>query len=170
MVQRRQDGSVDYNRTWVEYEDGFGNLNGEIWYGLRALHCLTGQEMRMEIKLSDGTKLLYQYKNFTVASAEEKYQLIIGGFQGNANDPMAYHNGMYFSTKDHDNDQSSRYHCALSWGSKTPFGGWWYNACWRVVPNILRGHGAIYLNNQFVYLAFTRTEIKIRPFRCIINN
>ena len=39
VVQRRQDGSVDFNRTWLEYEDGFGNkLTGEFWYGLRALH------------------------------------------------------------------------------------------------------------------------------------
>ena len=43
VVQRRQDGSVDFNRTWIEYEDGFGKLTGEFWYGLRALHCLTGQ-------------------------------------------------------------------------------------------------------------------------------
>ena len=50
VVQRRQDGSVEFQRTWVEYEDGFGQLTGEFWYGLRALHCLTGQggwEMRI---------------------------------------------------------------------------------------------------------------------------
>jgi len=67
VVQRRQDGSVDFNRTWVEYEDGFGKLTGEFWYGLRALHCLTGQggwEMRMDLKLSDGTKVFLQYGQF----------------------------------------------------------------------------------------------------------
>ena len=60
VVQRRKDGSVDFNRFWWEYEMGFGSLTGEFWYGLRALHCLTGQggwEMRMDIKLANGTNI-----------------------------------------------------------------------------------------------------------------
>ena len=40
VIQRRQDGSVDFNRDWVDYEDGFGSLTGEFWYGLRAVDCL----------------------------------------------------------------------------------------------------------------------------------
>ena len=96
VVQRRQDGSVDFNRTWLEYEDGFGKLTGEFWYGLRALHCLTGQggwEMRMDIKLDNGTNIIIlQYEQFKVASAKDKYKLTVGGFQGTTTDPMAYHN------------------------------------------------------------------------------
>ena len=109
LVQRRQDGSVDFNRTWVEHDDGFGKLTGEFWYGLRALHCLTGQggwEMRMDIKLANGTNILLQYEQFKVASAKDKYKLTVGGFQGTTTDIMAYHNGMYFTTKDSDNDQT----------------------------------------------------------------
>lgn len=44
VIQRRQDGSVDFNRFWWEYEVGFGKLTGEFWFGLKALHCLTNQE------------------------------------------------------------------------------------------------------------------------------
>ena len=107
VVQRRQDRSVDFNRGWGEYEDGFGKLTGEFWYGLRALHCLTGQggwEMRMDINLANGTNTFLQYEQFKVASAKDKYKLTVGGFQGTTTDPMAYHNGMNFTATDSDND------------------------------------------------------------------
>ena len=40
---------VDFNKNWADYEEGFGNLNTEFWYGLAAMHCLTqrGQEYRL---------------------------------------------------------------------------------------------------------------------------
>ena len=119
VVQRRQDGSVDFNRTCLEYEDRFGKLTGEFWYGLRALHCLTGQggwEMRMDIKLANGTNIILQYEQFKVASAKDKYKLTVGGFQGTTTDPMAYHNGMYFTTKDSDNDKNNK-NCAIIFSS-----------------------------------------------------
>ena len=133
VVQRRQDGSVDFNRGWGEYEDGFGSLYGEFWYGLRALHCLTGQggwEMRMDIKLANGTKVYLQYAQFKVESASNKYRMTVGGFQGITTDPIAYHNGAYFTTIDNDNDQRQGANCALH-DADHPNGGWWYNSCWH---------------------------------------
>ena len=170
LVQRRQDGSVDFNRNWVEYEDGFGKLTGEFWYGLKALHCLTGQggwEMRMDLKLSNGTKVFLHYEQFKVASAKDKYKLTVGGFQGTTTDPMVYHNGMKFTTKDNDNTGWSSGNCALARGPKNPVGGWWYTTagCWRLNTNAhydLRD--AIYINKKWLSLPFI--EIKIRPFQC----
>ena len=139
VVQRRQDGTEDFNRTWVEYEDGFGKLTGEFWYGLRTLHCLTGQggwEMRMDIKLADGTKVFLHYDQFQVTSAKVKFKLTIGGFQGTTADPMAYHNGLEFTTNDFKNNQNSG-NCAVYTPTK-PHGGWWYKVyhhCWHVNPN-----------------------------------
>ncbi|XP_065896382.1 fibrinogen C domain-containing protein 1-like [Dysidea avara] len=171
VVQRRQDGSVDFNRTWVEYEDGFGELTGEFWYGLRALHCLTGQggwEMRMDIKLANGTEVVLHYDEFTVAPAIDKYKLTVGGFQGTTTNPMAVrHNEMSFTTKDSDNDQHRR-NCALAQGPSRPAGGWWFKDCWHIAPNLFyedRANG-IYINDQWPGLVFI--EIKIRPFQCSI--
>ena len=172
VVQRRQDGSVDFNRNWGEYEDGFGSLTSEFWYGLRALHCLTGQggwEMRMDIKLANGTNIFLQYEQFKVASAKEKYRLTVGGFQGTTNDPMAYHNGMYFTTKDRDNDLRPE-NCALFHGVANPIGGWWFRDCWvnTIAPNINYGHqNGVYLNGRWHIFRFI--EIKIRPHNCNNN-
>jgi hypothetical protein len=33
VVSNRFDGSVDFNRMWLDYEDGFGNKEGEYWLG-----------------------------------------------------------------------------------------------------------------------------------------
>ena len=172
VVQRRQDGSVDFNRGWGEYEDGFGKLTSEFWYGLRALHCLTGQggwEMRMDIKLANGTNIFLQYEQFKVSSAKDKYKLTVGGFQGTTSDPMAFHNGMYFTTKDNDNDQNGNSNCVLI-DSTQPYGGWWHNNCWRVNPNNYYNHKVfgIYLNDKFIPTPPPYIEIKIRPRNCNI--
>ena len=170
VVQRRQDGSVDFDRTWLEYEDGFGKLTGEFWYGLRALHCLTGQggwEMRMDIKLANGTDIFLQYEQFKVASAKDKYKLTVGGFQGTTTDPMAYHNGMYFTTKDSDNDKHGSNNCAVIANKRN--GGWWHNTCWHINPNVFHNHDPDYgvsLNSKWHTLPFI--EVKIRPYNCNI--
>ena len=171
VVQRRQDGSVDFNKGWGEYVDGFGKLTGEFWYGLRALHCLTGQggwEMRMDIKLANGTNIFLQYEQFKVASAKDKYKLTVAGFQGTTTDPMAIHNGMYFTTKDNDNDRSGS-NCAIDHTSQ-PYGGWWHKGCFEVNPNNYYNHKryGIYLNGKWDHTAPNFIEMKIRPHNCNI--
>jgi len=34
VIQRRINGSVDFYRNWTDYVAGFGELEGEFWYGL----------------------------------------------------------------------------------------------------------------------------------------
>ena len=163
VILRRQDRSIDFNRTWLEYEDGFGKLTREFWYGLKALNCLTGQgswEMRMDIKLANGTDIFLQYEQFKIASAKDKYKLTVGGFQGTTTDPMAYHNGMNFTTRNSDNDQWSK-NCAL-WSG--PGGGWWYKSCAHIQPNIqYKGTLGIILNNNCKWYTLPFIAIKIRP-------
>ena len=89
--------------------------------------------MRMDIKLANGINIFLQYEQFKVTSAKDKYKLTVGGFQGTTTDPMAYHNGMNFSTTDSDNDHWSGVDCAQHYG---PGGGWWYNQCIHIQPNV----------------------------------
>ena len=134
VVQRRQDGSIDFNRGWTDYEEGFGSLNGDFWYGLRPLHCLTNQgqwQLRIDFTFTNGTKSYLSYNKFSVGPANSQYQLSITGFTGITTDPFnSGHplNGMKFTTKDRDNDK---------WGSNcavTANGG---NAGGRMVVQIL---------------------------------
>ena len=169
VVQRRQDGSVDFNRGWVDYEDGFGSLTGEFWYGLRPLHCLTNQgqwEMRIDFTLTDGTKSYISYSFFKIGPASSNYQMSISGFNGiTSSDPFSDHtlNGMPFTTKDRDNDQSSN-NCAAQFGYGNN-GGWWYNSCsYIILNNKYKNIHGIAINKSWKATSFT--EMKIRPLNC----
>ena len=174
VIQRRVDGSVDFNRPWSDYEKGFGDLNGEFWYGLKNMNCLTqtGQwELRIDFEFQNKTRSYLHYKKFKVGSAIDEYPLTIGGFTGiTPADPFATHslNGMKFSTYDNENDQWSGGNCAVKRGRATDNGGWWYNGCWLINLNIKYNtaeDGFMYISG--VYYNFRWTEMKIRPLNCI---
>ena len=109
VVQRRIHGSEKFHRNWKDYEKGFGSLTGELWYGLRALHCLTQHrkwELRVDFTFSNGTKSFMHYNHFSVGPATDNYRLSILGFTGiTPTDPFTAHNinGQPFSTYDKDN-------------------------------------------------------------------
>ena len=177
VIQRRIYGSVDFNRYWSEYEEGFGNLpdddkdtTGEYWIGLRSLHCLTNQghwELRIDYILTNKAKGYLSYRHFKVGPASDDYRLSISGFSGNTTDPITgAHslNGMKFTTRDRDNDNAgSSYNCAVH--SVGNAGGWWHKYCSRIYPNHqYSSRYSILLNGQFHSLNFI--EIKIRPLNC----
>ena len=86
VIQRnRKNSNVNFNRKWIDYEKGFGNLTTDFWYGLATIHCLTqrGQwEMRVDYQKNDKTWSYLHYNQFSVGSANEKYPLTVGGFTG----------------------------------------------------------------------------------------
>ena len=125
VFQRRQDGSVDFYRKWVDYQNGFGDLNREFWLGLDKIHRLTetAKLLRIDLQDFDGNRRYAKYTSFTIGNGDMKYALTFGQYSGDAGDSLEYHNGMKFTTKDNDNDQDSR-NCAVSFQ-----GAWWYNSC-----------------------------------------
>uniref|UniRef100_A0A5F4W7J7 Fibrinogen-like protein 1 n=1 Tax=Callithrix jacchus TaxID=9483 RepID=A0A5F4W7J7_CALJA len=138
VIQRRSDGSENFNRGWNDYENGFGNFvqkRGEYWLGNKNLHLLTTQEdYTLKIDLEDFEKnsRYAQYKNFKVGDEKNFYELNIGEYSGTAGDSLAgnfhpevkwwaSHQRMKFSTwdRDHDNYEGN---CA-----EEDQGGWWFN-------------------------------------------
>ena len=170
VVQRRQDGSVDFNRTWVEYKQGFGNLDGEFWYGLYPLHCLTNQgqwQLRIDFTFSNGTKSYLFYDKFTIGPANNQYKLSISGFSGVTDDPFRTHSldGLKFTTKDRDNDSSSSRNCAIASGTGRDGGGWWYRDCAYIHINQQYTRIRMNLNGKW-HQSISFTEMKIRPHSC----
>ena len=211
VIQRRQDGSVDFYKGWNDYKLGFGNLNGEFWLGLDKIHRLTAskhKKLRVDLEATAGTILLAEYGSFAVANEKAKYQLTVGGYSGenspqmtanglrlttvlfpldyadiygescffsmvktihnffssgNAGDSLAEHNGMFFTTKDSDNDKWSK-NCASSFK-----GAWWYKNCHSSNLNGLylyskfSSHGMNWVKWKNNNLSFKRSEMKIRP-------
>ncbi|KAM3875775.1 angiopoietin-related protein 3 [Diretmus argenteus] len=122
VIQRRVDGSVDFDQTWEKYEKGFGDLEKEFWLGLKKIHSLAGQGAHiLGVELDDWNKQKHwaEYQ-FSLGGPSTHYTLHLTGEVPNA---MANLTGMSFSTKDKDNDKHQD-KCA-----RNRTGGWWFNAC-----------------------------------------
>ena len=136
MIQRRQDGSVNFIRKWKEYKNGFGKLTGEFWFGNENIHDLTKSsnapkksELLINMRMKGQSKMVYsKHATFEIGDEQSKYILKISGPSGNVSkvDNLMKNNGMKFSTVDNDNDVHSSKNCAAT--SKRA-GGWWFRAC-----------------------------------------
>ena len=138
VFQRRMDGSVNFYRNWTDYQQGFGNLNGEFWLGLEKIHRLTSTatELRVDMQDFEGNSAYAEYTSFSVGDSASKYNLTVSGYSGTAGDSFGGHNGYRFSTRDQDND---------AWGdscAQTFKGGWWYSNCHSSNLNSLYHGGA----------------------------
>ncbi|KAM6288767.1 LOW QUALITY PROTEIN: tenascin-X-like, partial [Aegotheles albertisi] len=167
VFQRRRDGGTDFWRGWDDYVTGFGNVSGEFWLGLAALHALTAgphpAELRVELR-SGRQGAFARYRNFRIAGPGEHFRLRLGGYRGTAGDALSYHSGSPFSTHDHDPRGRPR-PCARSYG-----GAWWYHNCHYANLNgrygATTGHQGIH---WFPWKGFDVsipfTEMKLRPQR-----
>ncbi|KAH8308058.1 hypothetical protein KR059_005828, partial [Drosophila kikkawai] len=128
IILRRADGSEDFYREWKDYEEGFGQVEGEYFVGLGPLHALTSsvdQELLVIVKDSTGERYA-MYDNFLIGGKNNNYTLeSLGFYYGTADDGLKTHLGMQFSTKDRDNDINQSRHCAVECS-----GAWWYRNCY----------------------------------------
>ncbi|WAR29941.1 FCN1-like protein [Mya arenaria] len=139
VVDGQVDGSVDFFKNFSSYENGFGSLHGDFWLGLRYLNEMSSRRnntLRIELRTPNATRLYDVYEEF----------------MGSTYLFSPYHDGMAFTTYDHDMDQSSVSNCANDY-----HGAWWYKSCYSAnlngqyfVPGTHNGTGITY--NSFKFL------------------
>ncbi|XP_045924587.1 microfibril-associated glycoprotein 4-like [Micropterus dolomieu] len=133
VIQRRQDGTVNFYMKWDHYKTGFGSAAGEYWLGLETMHLLTqakNYELRVDMEDFEGQRVFADYSSFSVGPESDGYRLKLGSFiKGAAGDSLSIHNGQKFTTTDKDQDTHVS-NCA-----RICFGGFWYEGCFAANPN-----------------------------------
>ncbi|CAL8096208.1 unnamed protein product [Orchesella dallaii] len=180
IIQRRGFGSygtsrqINFNRTWVEYVQGFGNASLDYWFGLENLRGLTKHcpyELLINMTNWEGENRYALYDRFYIGSSLDLYRLFVEAHSGTA-DSLLYHHKKQFSTFDRDNDDNwgeANTNCAETYG-----GGWWFGDCLRSNLN-----GVYFQNDGFLRKdklngirwnswtgmkeSLKMTEMKIRP-------
>ncbi|KAJ8047508.1 Fibrinogen-like protein A [Holothuria leucospilota] len=129
VIQRRVDGSVDFERGWNDYKCGFGSLDSEFWLGNEKMSLITAQrkyELRIELTGKGSYPRHAKYSSFRIGDESTFYRLYLGTYSGNAGDSLDYHRGMNFTTRDADNDKYEPGNCVTDYGNN---GAWWFNSC-----------------------------------------
>ncbi|KAL4717445.1 hypothetical protein ACJJTC_000594 [Scirpophaga incertulas] len=163
LIQRRSNGSIEFNLKFADYVHGFGHPASEYWLGLESMHKITvGNCSSMRIDMTDiyGASWYAEYENFYVGGAETGYVLEVSGFKGNAGDAFEYQNHMEFSAIDRDRDISNT-HCAGNYE-----GGWWYSHCQHVNINGKYNLGLTWFDtfkNEWIAVATSELRTFRRP-------
>uniref|UniRef100_A0A8C0QHP9 Angiopoietin 4 n=1 Tax=Chelonoidis abingdonii TaxID=106734 RepID=A0A8C0QHP9_CHEAB len=127
VIQRRTNGSVNFQRKWKEYKQGFGDPAGEYWLGNEAVHLLTSQasySLRVELLDWEGNQAYAHYETFQLGSERHLYRISLKGYSGTAGQQSGIVlQGTNFSTRDSDNDN------CLCKCAQMLSGGWWFDAC-----------------------------------------
>lgn len=116
--------------------------------GLDDINDLTtsgSYSLEIHLKKSGVTKIV-KWSSFKVGSESEKYKLSISGFDvgtSGLGDKLAYHNGMYFTSRDKDNDKDGG-NCSQQWWQS----GWWYKSCYHSQLNAADSNGPRYSGNN----------------------
>lgn len=129
VIQQRINGSVDFERNWDAYKNGFGAFTTDFFLGLEKIHRLTNdkpQELYIYMERYNGNSFYARYDNFKIAGEEDKYRLLsLGTYSGNADwDRMRPNEHSKFSTLDNNNDDNHTIDCP-----EHRHAGWWFTNC-----------------------------------------
>ncbi|KAM6147822.1 angiopoietin-4-like [Erethizon dorsatum] len=127
LIQRRENGTVNFQRNWQDYKQGFGDVAGEHWLGNEVVHQITSSanySLRVELEDWDGNTFSTNFRHFQLGSEEQFYRIFLDKHSGATShqDHLILGNNN-FSTPDADHD-SCPCNCAM-----TMSGGWWFDVC-----------------------------------------
>lgn len=131
VLQMRNSGYLNFERSWEDYASGLGSPFAEQWLGLEKLHILTyyqkqASELRIDLWDQEGKHTHAQYRGFWIDGESHSYRIHLSGYNSESTegDLMRDCNEMRFSTPDRDYDNSYSTNCAYHQES-----GWWFNQC-----------------------------------------
>ncbi|KAJ1084795.1 hypothetical protein NDU88_004941 [Pleurodeles waltl] len=172
VIQRRFDGSEDFDRVWEAYNNGFGNLTGEFWLGLQKVYDIArhGRHI-MHVELHDWEETTKSIELlFSLGGPDSGYELQVHGVvSGDLENAIGDVRPLLFSTRDRDQDLKPDLNCA-----KHLSGGWWFSSCgpanlngryFRSIPRQRheRKQGIFWKTWKGRYYPLKSTSIKIRP-------
>ncbi|XP_020778816.1 angiopoietin-related protein 5 [Boleophthalmus pectinirostris] len=145
VMQRRTDGLTDFKRSWADYTDGFGNLAGEHWLGLKKVfHIVSQKDTRFQLHVAlvskDDVTSYASYDDFHLDNETLFYGIHLGRYAGSAGDAFRGYDQDQnqdtapFSASDVDNDGCNP-SCSLNNRTVESCSvlhnqtGWWFNQC-----------------------------------------
>ncbi|XP_071500748.1 microfibril-associated glycoprotein 4-like [Diadema antillarum] len=166
VLQRRENGDENFDRSWLDYKHGFGNLMGEHWLGLEKMHRISAfAALRVDLEDFEGAKTTSTYELFFMHDEARNYEINMRNPAGDGGAGLALNGRVKFSTPDNDNDRAGG-HCARIYKS-----GWWFSSC--DAKTNLNGHyldggvidqqGIIWKTWKNNFYSMKRTEMKVRP-------
>uniref|UniRef100_A0A3Q3E108 Angiopoietin like 4 n=1 Tax=Labrus bergylta TaxID=56723 RepID=A0A3Q3E108_9LABR len=126
VIQKRLDGSQNFNQLWESYRRGFGNLNGEFWLGLENIHSLSKQgQYVLQVEVSNSAGQQKSDYGFHLDGEDKMFALHLQTkSESQENIMTSGASGVPFSTVDRDNDLAKDVNCA-----ELLSGGWWFSSC-----------------------------------------
>ncbi|NWZ07878.1 ANGL4 protein, partial [Agelaius phoeniceus] len=172
VIQRRMDGSVDFDQLWDAYKNGFGDLRGDFWLGLEKIHRLVQEgkyNLLIELEDWEGNSQVVQFV-FSLGGESTAYTLnLLGPLSGELENAIGEFRQLPFSTRDRDHDLKADTNCA-----KHLSGGWWFSTCghanlngkyFRSIPRQRheRKQGIFWKTWKGRYYPLKSTIMKIQP-------
>ncbi|NXX32031.1 ANGL4 protein, partial [Nicator chloris] len=172
VIQRRTDGSVDFDQLWDAYKNGFGDLRGDFWLGLEKIHHLVQEgkyNLLIELEDWEGNSQVVQFV-FSLGGESTAYTLnLLGPLSGELENAIGEFRQLPFSTRDRDHDLKVDTNCA-----KHLSGGWWFSTCghanlngkyFRSIPRQRheRKQGIFWKTWKGRYYPLKSTIMKIQP-------